>query len=59
MHLKAVYRDGGLIDYHIDLPFQSKGIVLYPHFTDSITPAGLIKCLNHVKPILKIKLELY
>lgn len=37
------YRDGGLIDYHIDLPFQSKGIVLYPHFTDSITPGWFDK----------------
>ncbi|ANF80891.1 hypothetical protein A3K93_00960 [Acinetobacter sp. NCu2D-2] len=37
------YRDGGLIDYHIDLPFESKGIVLYPHFTDSITPGWFDK----------------
>ena len=37
------YRDGGLIDYHIDLPFQSQGIVLYPHFTDSITPGWFDK----------------
>lgn len=37
------YRDGGLIDYHIDLPFPSKGIVLYPHFTDSITPGWFDK----------------
>lgn len=37
------YRDGGLIDYHIDLPFESQGIVLYPHFTDSITPGWFDK----------------
>lgn len=37
------YRDGGLIDYHIDLPFPSQGIVLYPHFTDSITPGWFDK----------------
>ena len=46
------YRDGGLIDYHIDLPFESQGIVLYPHFTDSITPGWFDNCLN-VAPILK------
>ncbi|MDM1758949.1 MULTISPECIES: patatin-like phospholipase family protein [unclassified Acinetobacter] len=40
---KGAYRDGGLIDYHIDLPFESKGIVLYPHFTDSITPGWFDK----------------
>jgi hypothetical protein len=40
---KGSYRDGGLIDYHIDLPFESKGIVLYPHFTDSITPGWFDK----------------
>ncbi|OTG85693.1 hypothetical protein B9T31_11065 [Acinetobacter sp. ANC 4558] len=40
------YRDGGLIDYHIDLPFKSKGIVLYPHFTDHITPGWFDKILK-------------
>ncbi len=40
------YRDGGLIDYHIDLPFNSQGIVLYPHFTDSITPGWFDKTLK-------------
>lgn len=40
---EGAYRDGGLIDYHIDLPFESKGIVLYPHFTDSITPGWFDK----------------
>lgn len=40
---QGAYRDGGLIDYHIDLPFQSQGIVLYPHFTNSITPGWFDK----------------
>lgn len=40
---QGAYRDGGLIDYHIDLPFHSQGIVLYPHFTDSITPGWFDK----------------
>jgi hypothetical protein len=39
----GAYRDGGLIDYHIDLPFQSEGLVLYPHFTDTITPGWFDK----------------
>ncbi len=43
------YRDGGLIDYHLDLPFQSQGIVLYPHFTDSITPGWFDKMLKNRK----------
>ena len=41
--------DGGLIDYHIDLPFQSQGIVLYPHFTDSITPGWFDKMFKSRK----------
>lgn len=40
------YRDGGLIDYHLDLPFQSQGIVLYPHFTDQIIPGWFDKMLK-------------
>lgn len=43
---KGSYRDGGLIDYHIDLPFNSQGIVLYPHFTDSITPGWFDKTIK-------------
>ncbi|WOE30596.1 MULTISPECIES: patatin-like phospholipase family protein [unclassified Acinetobacter] len=39
----ASYRDGGLIDYHLDLPFQSKGIVLYPHFSEQIIPGWFDK----------------
>ena len=37
------YRDGGLIDYHLDLPYESKGIVLYPHFSDQIIPGWFDK----------------
>ncbi|GAA5018306.1 hypothetical protein GCM10023206_31730 [Acinetobacter puyangensis] len=42
---EGCYRDGGLIDYHLDLPYPSKGIVLYPHFCDSITPSWFDKGL--------------
>ena len=46
---EGAYRDGGLIDYHIDLPFESKGIVLYPHFSDSITPGWFDKMFKSRK----------
>lgn len=30
---KGLYRDGGIIDYHFDLPFaESEKLILYPHF---------------------------
>ncbi|WP_293763147.1 hypothetical protein [uncultured Aquitalea sp.] len=42
----AVYRDGGLTDYHLDLPFaRSDDITLYPHFTDRIVPGWFDKFL--------------
>lgn len=35
----SVFRDGGITDYHLDLPFQqAEGLVLYPHFYAGITP---------------------
>lgn len=42
---EGVYRDGGLLDYHLDLPYQQPGIVLYPHFTDRIIPGWFDKTL--------------
>lgn len=40
----GVYWDGGIIDYHLHLPYHhSKGLVLYPHFTDRIMPGWLDK----------------
>ncbi|KAA8733725.1 patatin-like phospholipase family protein [Acinetobacter qingfengensis] len=42
---KGVYRDGGIIDYHLDLPYPSQGIVLYPHFGDKIIPSWFDKGL--------------
>ncbi len=43
----GTYRDGGMIDYHIDIPFDPDPdhIVLYPHYTDSIIPGWLDKHL--------------
>lgn len=56
----AYYRDGGLIDYHLDLPYPSQGIVLYPHFSDRITPGWFDKFVtwrkakpeNHARTLL-------
>ena len=42
----GVYRDGGMLDYHLDLPYQSDGIVLYPHFTDRVIPGWFDKPLR-------------
>jgi hypothetical protein len=39
------YRDGGLLDYHLDLPYAGDGLVLYPHFTDRIIPGWFDKSL--------------
>ena len=40
----GVYRDGGVIDYHFDIPWKyNDGIVLYPHFYDHIVPGWFDK----------------
>jgi len=41
---EGVYRDGGVIDYHFDVPWNySGGIVLYPHFYGHIIPGWFDK----------------
>lgn len=41
---KRVYRDGGLIDYHFDIPTSlDEGIILYPHFYDFALPGWFDK----------------
>ncbi|HOT43668.1 MAG TPA: patatin-like phospholipase family protein [Spirochaetota bacterium] len=42
---EGTYRDGGMIDYHPDIPFDPdpEHIVLYPHYTGSIIPGWLDK----------------
>jgi hypothetical protein len=43
---RGVYWDGGIVDYHLHLPWhRSPGLVLYPHFTDRIVPGWLDKGL--------------
>lgn len=42
---QGVYRDGGLLDYHLDLPWRAPGVVLYPHFIDRVVPGWFDKTL--------------
>ena len=43
---RGIYWDGGIIDYHLHLPYcHAKGLVLYPHFIDRIVPGWLDKAL--------------
>jgi hypothetical protein len=46
------YRDGGLLDYHLDLPYRVPpgGIVLYPHYADRIIPGWFDKKLPWRRP---------
>ena len=47
----GVYRDGGLIDYHHDLPHSDKDrLTLYPHFYDHIIPGWFDKNLGWRRP---------
>jgi patatin-like phospholipase len=42
----GIYWDGGIIDYHLHLPYRHRGgLVLYPHFTDRIVPGWLDKAM--------------
>jgi hypothetical protein len=43
---RGTYWDGGIIDYHLHLPYpHANGLVLYPHFIDRIVPGWLDKAL--------------
>ena len=43
----GIYRDGGIIDYHLDIDFGNNGLILYPHFFPSIKPGWFDKGLKH------------
>lgn len=43
----ALFRDGGITDYHFDLPFsQVDGLVLYPHFYAGLIPGWFDKMVR-------------
>jgi hypothetical protein len=49
---EGVYRDGGAVDYHLDVPFglSGAGIVLFPHFSQRIIPGWFDKRLAWRRP---------
>ncbi len=46
----GLYLDGGIMDYHLDLPFEPPGLVLYPHFSDRVVPGWFDKALRWRRP---------
>ena len=47
----GMYRDGGVIDYHLDLPHSDDDrLTLFPHFFDRIVPGWFDKRLPWRKP---------
>ncbi len=48
---RGVYRDGGVIDYHLDLPHSARErITLFPHFYERIVPGWFDKKLKWRRP---------
>ena len=44
---EGTYRDGGMIDYHFDLPLNTApGLILYPHFAPMLKPGWFDKGLK-------------
>ncbi|MFZ5569231.1 MAG: patatin-like phospholipase family protein [Thermodesulfobacteriota bacterium] len=50
--LPGMYRDGGIVDYHLDVPFLEgdAGLVLYPHYMPRIIPGWFDKQMKWRKP---------
>lgn len=47
----GTYRDGGIIDYHLDLPHSAEErLTLFPHFYDRIVPGWFDKQLKWRRP---------
>ncbi len=46
----GVYRDGGVIDYHLDLPLSDDRLTLFPHFFGRIVPGWFDKRLAWRRP---------
>jgi len=51
----GTYRDGGILDYHLDIDFLNgnKGLILYPHYSDRIIPGWFDKKLRYRGPASK------
>jgi len=48
---RGIYRDGGIIDYHLDLPMTNADrLTLFPHFFAHITPGWFDKNLSWRRP---------
>jgi hypothetical protein len=50
---RGVYRDGGIIDYHLNLKFpcDSDRLVLFPHYADHVIPGWFDKKVAWRKPV--------
>jgi len=48
----GIYRDGGVLDYHINVPFSvgDEDLVLFPHYTNRIIPGWFDKKITWRKP---------
>jgi len=48
----GAYRDGGIIDYHLNLPFpcDPERLVLFPHYVDRIIPGWFDKKISWRRP---------
>ena len=44
------YRDGGMVDYHMDLPLSKNGLVLMTHFSKALIPGWLDKFVPWRRP---------
>ena len=48
---EGVYRDGGIIDYHLDLPLSDPDrLTLFPHFFEQLIPGWFDKKLSWRRP---------
>ncbi len=48
---KGTYRDGGLVDYHMDLPLaEPKGLMLLPHFSERVIPGWFDRSFKNRHP---------
>lgn len=48
----GTYRDGGIVDYHLDVPYlqNDDGIVLFPHYSERVIPGWFDKMHSRRKP---------